>query len=223
MPGMRWVSFALVALSHASAFVPAKGFASTHVVPSMRPRCAALAPVLRRMRRAGAASRGTHGLHHSCNMASRKDGDGEAIVTEADESFADKLQVWLEDVYMEVDYEKALDAADLEQDPVFEGDDGGAELDEFTYGEMDLSFFLAIMRHLDPPSSAKFLDIGCGRGQLCLAAARARPWAACRGLEIIPEVLHIGRGAIEVCLQPKAACDVGWGCSPHPGHAAPLG
>ena len=47
-------------------------------------------------------------------------------------------------------------------------------------GEMDLAFFLAILRHLDAPPTATFLDIGCGRGQLCLAAARVRPWAACR-------------------------------------------
>ena len=75
---------------------------------------------------------------------------------------------------------------------ISEGKDG-----ELTYGEMDLELFLAVLKYLGPPQRRKFIDIGCGRGQLVLTAALIG-WRRCEGIEIMPDVLEIGRGALDV-------------------------
>jgi len=73
---------------------------------------------------------------------------------------------------------------------------------ELTYGEMDLAFFLSILKYLGPPNGRKFVDVGCGRGQLVLAAGVLGGWSSCEGIEIMPDVLEIGRGALDVVRGP---------------------
>jgi hypothetical protein len=127
------------------------------------------------------------------------------------------VQTWLEDLYEAVDYDAALTRAGviMEEDSPVE-DDADIEVDEvsniastdhamcegqegeLTYGEMDLSFFIALLRRLNPSSHSKFVDLGSGRGQLVLAAAKLFPWSLCTGIEIMPEVFEIGQGALEV-------------------------
>jgi hypothetical protein len=123
-------------------------------------------------------------------------------------------QTWLEDLYEAVDYDAALTRAEANiedediptannengatshlatDDELCEGQEG-----ELTYGEMDLSFFIALLRRLNPPRNSKFVDLGSGRGQLVLAAAKLVPWNLCTGIEIMPEVFEIGQGALEV-------------------------
>jgi hypothetical protein len=128
------------------------------------------------------------------------------------------VQTWLENLYEAVDYDAALTRAgvNMEDDgPI--GDDIENEVDadlktpespddemcegqegELTYGEMDLSFFIALLRRLNPPPHSKFVDLGSGRGQLVLAAAKLFPWKLCTGIEIMPEVFEIGQGALDV-------------------------
>jgi SAM-dependent methyltransferase len=144
------------------------------------------------------------------------------------------LQSWLENLYEMVDYEAALSRAgvnfdgeidDMESDipvdavaenplrssseevdnvlssetHICEGKEG-----ETTYGEMDLAFFVALLRRINPSPGLKFVDLGSGRGQLVLAAAKMFPWQLCTGIEIMPEVFEIGQGALEVAcsMQP---------------------
>jgi hypothetical protein len=73
---------------------------------------------------------------------------------------------------------------------------------ELTYGEMDLAFFLSILKYLGPPNGRKFVDVGCGRGQLVLAAGVLGGWSSCEGIEIMPDLLEIGRGALDVVRGP---------------------
>eukprot|EP00961_Rhodomonas_salina_P140678 1892976-Rhodomonas_salina.3 len=49
---------------------------------------------------------------------------------------------------------------------------------------MDLRFFLALMAEVEPAEPATFVDVGSGRGQLVLAAAREGKWKRCVGVEI---------------------------------------
>lgn len=74
---------------------------------------------------------------------------------------------------------------------------------ELTYGEMDLAFFLSILKYVGPPNGRKFVDVGCGRGQLVLAAALVGGWGCCEGIEIMSDVLEIGNGALEVVRGPS--------------------
>jgi hypothetical protein len=74
---------------------------------------------------------------------------------------------------------------------------------ELTYGEMDLAFFLSILKYVGPPNGRKFVDVGCGRGQLVLAAALVGGWGRCEGIEIMNDVLEIGNGALDVVRGPS--------------------
>ena len=59
-----------------------------------------------------------------------------------------------------------------------------------------MRFFLALMHELKPQTSSNFVDIGSGRGQLVLAAAREGNWKSCVGIEIEkyePIGTHLGR------------------------------
>ena len=81
---------------------------------------------------------------------------------------------------------------------ISDGKDG-----ELTYGEMDLAFFLSILKYVGPPKGRKFVDVGCGRGQLVLAAALIGGWSRCEGIEIMADVLEIGRGALALACGPS--------------------
>ena len=62
-----------------------------------------------------------------------------------------------------------LQVLELADDDDEELDD---ELEELIYGEFSLPLFCALMEELKPSSDATLLDIGSGRGQLVLAAAK---------------------------------------------------
>ena len=133
---------------------------------------------------------------------------------------AGSMQVWLEEVYDKVDYEAALVRAGINFDEnMDETDEGSALIDsehnddgneeeicdgkegETTYGEMDLAFFIALLRRINPSSGSRFVDLGSGRGQLVLAAAKMLPWEMCSGIEIMREVYEIGQGALDVARE----------------------
>jgi hypothetical protein len=137
---------------------------------------------------------------------------------------ANQIQCWLENVYESVDYAAALKRAGIVDDWSDEQDDSGSDTEgehyeqdiwsetdnsevcegkegELTYGEMDLTFFVALINRLDPSEGSRFVDLGSGRGQLVLAAAKLRPWKLCTGIEIEPEVFEIGQGALDIAQQ----------------------
>ena len=144
---------------------------------------------------------------------------------------AELLQIWLENLYEAVDYEAALERAGIDFDSEFDradeelgvtindkqgesstwtenGNEEAGQCEgkegELTYGEMDLSFFVALLRRLNPARGARFVDLGSGRGQLVLAAAKMYPWDLCTGIEIMPEVYEIGQGALAVARASQA-------------------
>jgi len=137
-----------------------------------------------------------------------------------DAAEAEDMQAWLEETYEAVDYEEALQRAGclsesepdqseaqeedfiadesamyMEEDSICEGKER-----ELTYGEMDLAFFVALLRKMRTrvKTDGNFFDVGCGRGQLVLAAAKTGFFKKCEGIEIMKDVLEIGRGAILV-------------------------
>jgi hypothetical protein len=112
---------------------------------------------------------------------------------------ASTLGKWLEEVYDQVDYEAVLLAADAADDDI---DDSS---DEFIYGETSLDFFLPVLRRAlgassNQPVQGSFVDLGGGKGQLALAAARAEPdsLSPCVSLELLPELHRIAAAAIAV-------------------------
>lgn len=121
---------------------------------------------------------------------------------------AESIQLWLDTVFNNVDYERALDRADGAPDP-FEGEDDD---ESTTYGEFPLPFLVALLETLDPPPTARFLDLGSGRGQITFAAARSRPWSSCQGLEIVPQLHFIadeaGVAARRLCGVNALSCPV---------------
>jgi|MDSY01.1.fsa_nt_gb SAM-dependent methyltransferase len=126
-------------------------------------------------------------------------------ITARQTAAAAAMQGMLEDAYDGVDYIAALDAADTAPPPPFDLD-----LDEATtYGEFPLTFLLALLDRFAPENSSantgaggtggagvgRFLDLGSGRGQVVLAAAKHRRWASCRGVEVMPELHFIAADA----------------------------
>ena len=112
-------------------------------------------------------------------------------------------EAWLADVYESIDYEAVLFSDEEEEQ---EQDDFGA--DEFIYGESSLPFFLQLLdKALDlarPASisgaASGFCDLGGGKGQLALAAAREEPdrlSGTCFSLELMPELHRMGAAAFE--------------------------
>eukprot|EP00802_Teleaulax_amphioxeia_P017710 Tamp_17875.p1 GENE.Tamp_17875~~Tamp_17875.p1 ORF type:complete len:413 (+),score=37.15 Tamp_17875:85-1323(+) len=104
-------------------------------------------------------------------------------------------------VYLPMDVDMTIDhfnsnSASASGD-ICEGKEG-----ELTYGEMDLAFFLSILKYLGPPNGRKFVDVGCGRGQLVLAAGVLGGWGSCEGIELMSDILEIGRGALDVVRGP---------------------
>lgn len=108
---------------------------------------------------------------------------------------------WLEELYDSLDYEAIMLAGAGDG-----GDDDDDDLDdsaeEYTYGESDLEFFLSVLRTAldaaDTAAAAGFCDLGGGKGQLALAAARAEPErlrGRCVSLEIVPELHAIAEAA----------------------------
>ena len=110
---------------------------------------------------------------------------------------------WLEDVYGKIDYEKILFSDGACEDEQHEEEFGG---DSFIYGESDLGFFLTTVRMaLDMTESATnthgFVDLGGGKGQLALAAARVEPErlpGPCVSLELMPELHRMAAAAYDV-------------------------
>ena len=125
-------------------------------------------------------------------------------ITAKQEIATKAMQQWLEAAYEQVDYAAVLEATDEVSTSYLSTDD-----ETTTYGEFPLSFFLALLDHLAPPATASFLDLGSGRGQLVLAAAKYRTWMACRGVEITPELHFIARDAGQwACKNIRATHDV---------------
>lgn len=116
---------------------------------------------------------------------------------------------WLDNVYDRIDYEKALFSADVLDEGDADNDDFGE--DAFIYGESDVAFFLSTLRTaLDIGSSPSggFCDLGGGKGQLALAAAREeseRLRGACVSLELIPELHRVAAAAYEVASADDSA------------------
>ena len=73
---------------------------------------------------------------------------------------------------------------------------------ELTYGESDLDFFLRVVDTALGAAGGDangFCDLGGGKGQLALAAARAEPerlGGRCVSLELVPELHRIGAAAM---------------------------
>lgn len=82
-------------------------------------------------------------------------------------------------------------------------------LDEYTYGEFDRAAFGAVVERLQTVHGARggaFVDVGCGRGQLVLAAAEiAADWRDCVGVEFVPELAAIGMAACQIAGRANAA------------------
>jgi len=89
-------------------------------------------------------------------------------------------------------FERAAADAILEDD----------EAEELVYGEFSLPLFCALLDEVSPSRATTFLDIGAGRGQLVLAAAKEWEWRECVGLEIVPELFHLA------CLAAESVGDV---------------
>ena len=111
------------------------------------------------------------------------------------------LTKWLEDIYDSLDYEAILFddivSEEARDDPL----DHSAE--RFIYGESDLSFFENILQSAlqlsDGDALDSFCDLGGGKGQLALAAARLEPArlsGTCVSLELIPELHSIASAAV---------------------------
>lgn len=135
------------------------------------------------------------------------------------ETEAVELEGWLIGVYDSLDYE-ALLLADGMADDTADGaaDDVDDAAEAFTYGESDLKFFLATLRAAlaaRPAAAAGggFVDLGGGKGQLALAAARAEPVrldGCCVSLEFVRELHQIGGAAAAASAAADAAlCRVG--------------
>ena len=106
-------------------------------------------------------------------------------------STAAEIQDWLGGIYDAVDYASAIISAGDHPQPFEEiADDEGT-----TYGEFPLHFLVALLERLAPADGARFFDLGSGRGQVVLAAAKLRPWVACSGVEILPELHFIALDA----------------------------
>ena len=134
----------------------------------------------------GARARAAH-------AAAAQSGGVKLPISEALEKEAASLQSWLEEAYDRVDYIKALEEAEAAPALPF-----GMDEESTTYGEFPLAFLSAILDRLAPPPTATFCDLGSGRGQIVLSAAKLRPWASCRGVEICPELHFIATGAARI-------------------------
>ena len=109
------------------------------------------------------------------------------------------LEAVLDSSYLPMEHDMTIDHLDSSSSGgVCEGKEG-----ELTYGEMDLVFFLEILKYIGPPNGRKFVDVGCGRGQLVITAALVGGWGRCEGIEIMADVIEIGNGALEVVGGPS--------------------
>ena len=112
---------------------------------------------------------------------------------------------WLETVYDSLDWE-AIIASGASED----ADDVDDSVTELTYGESDLDFFLRVVDTALGAAGGDangFCDLGGGKGQLALAAARAEPerlGGRCVSLELVPELHRIGAAAMVAAAVPRA-------------------
>lgn len=120
-------------------------------------------------------------------------------------------ELWLESVYDSIDYETVL-FAEEEQDE--ESDEQDFSADEFIYGESSLHFFMQVLRAaldiIEPNcgDSSGFCDLGGGKGQLALAAAREEPerldGAVC-SVELMPELHLMANAAFAIAADGDPA------------------
>ena len=73
----------------------------------------------------------------------------------------------------------------------------GGDVDDITYGELDLPSIAKLMQALESlcdtiqlPAQPRLIDLGSGNGRAVLAMAMMRPFALCEGVEISP-ALHL--------------------------------
>lgn len=58
----------------------------------------------------------------------------------------------------------------------------------FIYGEIDCISFIAILETLNPSPEDVFYDLGSGSGKAVFTAALSFDFAACKGIELVPEL-----------------------------------
>lgn len=61
----------------------------------------------------------------------------------------------------------------------------------FIYGEVDIISFISILEAAHPKSGQIFYDLGSGAGKAVFTAALAFDFAACKGIELVPELYQL--------------------------------
>mmetsp|Transcript_28218 Transcript_28218/g.70943 ORF Transcript_28218/g.70943 Transcript_28218/m.70943 type:complete len:278 (+) Transcript_28218:137-970(+) len=104
---------------------------------------------------------------------------------------AEQVATWLSDTYDAINYGEVFEKVEEAQLLSAVDDD----TDEVIYGEFSLPLLCALLESANLPEGAVFVDIGSGRGQLCLTAAAVRGWKACIGVELLPELHFMAEAA----------------------------
>lgn len=78
---------------------------------------------------------------------------------------------------------------------------------EFTYGEIAIPTFLALLEKTDPKPGDVFYDLGCGGGKAVFLAALKYPFLKVKGIELIPplvELCHQAKKQLEAVISQEA-------------------
>lgn len=106
------------------------------------------------------------------------------------------VEAWISDLYASIDYEQLLSAEEVVDSDL---DD---VRDDFIYGESSMRFFMDCLETalcaVESPARG-FVDLGGGKGQLALAAARDPRFSGpCVSLELVPELHGMCAAAVNI-------------------------
>lgn len=87
----------------------------------------------------------------------------------------------------------------------------GPDQGDFTYGEIDVLAFYALLKEVDPKPHDIFYDLGCGSGKAVLTAALSFNLTKACGVELLPELAtlantQLNKAREEAAHRTRLAC-----------------